>query len=168
MNNYQSYRTKKDTLSFTVFTAFIFPLFCDITTRYHFAVCSFLRRHVISAQTKPREYLTGNDQSQRTYYSVYFIQFIISLFYIFICFNNFVFMVFLIYTFIYIFYLSRRIMQISNHFNTWDWARDVLVPGLFEDGKYFTLNSSSPYIGNGDAVLVGMPRLRAKSQRRYF
>ena len=94
MNNYQSYRTKKDTLSLTVFTAFIFPLFCDITTRYHFAVCSFLRRHVISAQTKPREYLTGNDQSQRTYYSVYFIQFIISLFYIFICFNNFVFMVF--------------------------------------------------------------------------
>ena len=78
--------------------------------RYHFAVCSFLRRHVISAQTKPREYLTGNDQSQRTYYSVYFIQFIISLFYIFICFNNFLFMVFLIYTFVYIFYLSRRIM----------------------------------------------------------
>ena len=51
-------------------------------------------------------------------------------------------------------------MQISNHFNTWDWIRDVLVPGLFEDGKYFTLNSSSPYIGDGDAVLVGMPRLR--------
>ena len=51
-------------------------------------------------------------------------------------------------------------MQISNHFNTWDWVRDVLVPGLFEDGKYFTLNSSSPYIGDGDAVLVGMPRLR--------
>ena len=47
-------------------------------------------------------------------------------------------------------------MQISNHFNTWDWVRDVLVPGLFEDGKYFTLNSSSPYIGDGDAVLVGM------------
>ena len=35
-----------------------------------------------------------------------------------------------------------------------------MVPGLFEDGKYFTLNSSSPYIGDGDAVLVGMPRLR--------
>ena len=34
------------------------------------------------------------------------------------------------------------------------------MPGLFEDGKYFTLNSSSPYIGDGDAVLVGMPRLR--------
>ena len=107
-NNYQSYRTKKDTLSFIIYL--FFPLFCDLTTRYHFSMCSFLRRHVISAQTKPREYLTGNDQSQRTYYSVYFIQFIISLFYIFICFNNFVFMVFLIYIFIYIFYLSRRIM----------------------------------------------------------
>ena len=35
-----------------------------------------------------------------------------------------------------------------------------MVPGLFEGGKYFTLNSSSPYIGDGDAVLVGMPRLR--------
>ena len=104
MNNYQSYRTKKGHA--LIYNTFIFPLFCDITTRYHFAVCWFLRRHVISAQTKPRDYLTGNDQSQRTYYSVYFIQFIISLFYIFICFN----MVFLIYTFIYIFYLSRRIM----------------------------------------------------------
>ncbi|XP_022800666.1 polycystic kidney disease protein 1-like 2 [Stylophora pistillata] len=50
--------------------------------------------------------------------------------------------------------------MISNHFNTWDWARDVLVPGLFEDGKKVILNSSSPYIGDGDAVLVGMPRLR--------
>lgn len=65
-NNYQSYRTKKDTLSFTIYL--FFPLFCDLTTRYHFSMCSFLRRHVISAQTKPREYLTGNDQSQRTYY----------------------------------------------------------------------------------------------------
>ena len=44
MNNYQSYRTKKDTLSFTIHL--FFPLFCD----YHYAVCSFLRRYVISAQ----------------------------------------------------------------------------------------------------------------------
>ena len=35
------------------------------------------------------------------------------------------------------------------------WYQD-----FFEDGKYFTLNGSSPYIGDGDAVLVGMPRLR--------
>ncbi|XP_022807270.1 polycystic kidney disease protein 1-like 2 [Stylophora pistillata] len=50
--------------------------------------------------------------------------------------------------------------KISDRFNTWNWLRDVLVPGLFEDGKDVTLNSSSPYIGDGDAVLVGMPRLR--------
>ena len=137
--------------------------------RYHFAVCSFLRRHVISAQTKPREYLTGNDQSQRTYYLiVYFIQFIISLFYIFICFNNFLFMVFLIYTFIYIFICPAescrsQITSIHGTGHVTFWYQD-----FFEDGKYFTLNSSGPYIGNGDAVLVGMPRLRARSQRRYF
>ncbi|PFX34823.1 Polycystic kidney disease protein 1-like 2 [Stylophora pistillata] len=50
--------------------------------------------------------------------------------------------------------------KISDHFNTWNWLRDVLVPGLFEDGKDVTLISSSPFIGDGDAVLVGMPRLR--------
>ena len=55
--------------------------------------------------------------------------------------------------------------------NTWDWARDVLVQGLFEDGKDVTLTSSSPYVGDGDAVLVGMPRLRqlrVKEGTLYF
>ena len=36
--------------------------------------------------------------------------------------------------------------------------RDILVPGLYEDGKHPT--GPSPYIGDGEAVLVGMPRLR--------
>lgn len=43
--------------------------------------------------------------------------------------------------------------------NTWDWVRSVLVPGLYDDGKGMQVGSG-PYIGDGDAVLVGMPRLR--------
>ena len=41
-----------------------------------------------------------------------------------------------------------------------DWAREVLVPALYEDGKDVGGTGSSPYTGDGDAVLVGMPRLR--------
>jgi len=44
--------------------------------------------------------------------------------------------------------------------NTWDWVRNVLVPGLYDDGKDLSSVSSGPYVGDGDAVLVGMPRLR--------
>jgi len=42
----------------------------------------------------------------------------------------------------------------------WDWIRDVLIPGIYEDRKDVALSNSTPYIGDGDAVLVGMPRLR--------
>lgn len=126
MNNYQSYRTKKDTLSFTIHL--FFPLFCDLTTRYHYAVCSFLRRHVISAQvnilqatinlnaliiqfispsnghwsiskcSNEARRISYRQQSISTHLLFQFIPyiFIISLFYI--------------HTFIYFFYLSRRIM----------------------------------------------------------
>ena len=42
----------------------------------------------------------------------------------------------------------------------WDWIRDVLIPGIYEDRKDVRMSNSTPYIGDGDAVLVGMPRLR--------
>ena len=42
----------------------------------------------------------------------------------------------------------------------WDWIRDVLIPGIYEDRKDVALSNSTPYIGDGDAVLIGMPRLR--------
>ena len=50
----------------------------------------------------------------------------------------------------------------------WDWARDVLIPGLYEDSKDVTLSNSTPYTGDGDAVLVGMPRLRQLRVRKRF
>ena len=43
--------------------------------------------------------------------------------------------------------------------STWHWAQEVFLPGLFQDGKQ-QLNTSGPYVGDGQAVLVGMPRLR--------
>ena len=42
----------------------------------------------------------------------------------------------------------------------WDWIRDVLIPGIYEDRKDVALSNSTPYIGDGEAVLVGMPLLR--------
>ena len=42
----------------------------------------------------------------------------------------------------------------------WNWIRDVLIPGIYEDRKDVALSNSTPYIGDGEAVLVGMPRLR--------
>lgn len=42
----------------------------------------------------------------------------------------------------------------------WDWIRDILIPGIYEDRKDVALSNSTPYIGDGEAVLVGMPRLR--------
>jgi len=48
----------------------------------------------------------------------------------------------------------------------WDWARDVLIPGIYEDSKDVTLSNSTPYTGDGDAVLVGMPRLRQLRVRK--
>lgn len=42
----------------------------------------------------------------------------------------------------------------------WNWVRDVLIPGVYEDMKDVAFSNSTPYIGDGEAVLVGMPRLR--------
>ena len=42
----------------------------------------------------------------------------------------------------------------------WQWLRDVLIPGIYKDGKDVAFSNSTSYIGDGDAVLVGMPRLR--------
>lgn len=42
----------------------------------------------------------------------------------------------------------------------WNWVRDVLIPGIYEDMKDVAFSNSTPYIGDGEAVLVGMPRLR--------
>ena len=42
----------------------------------------------------------------------------------------------------------------------WDWIREILIPGIYEDRKDVALLNSTPYIGDGEAVLVGMPRLR--------
>ena len=42
----------------------------------------------------------------------------------------------------------------------WDWIRGILIPGIYEDRKDVALSNSTPYIGDGEAVLVGMPRLR--------
>ena len=50
--------------------------------------------------------------------------------------------------------------QISSHETMWDWIRDLLIPGIYEDRKDVVLSNSTPYIGDGEAVLVGMPRLR--------
>ena len=42
----------------------------------------------------------------------------------------------------------------------WDWILNILIPGIYEDRKDVALSNSTPYIGDGEAVLVGMPRLR--------
>ena len=48
----------------------------------------------------------------------------------------------------------------------WDWIRGVLIPGIYEDRKDVAMSNSTPYIGDGDAVLVGMPRLRQLRVRK--
>jgi len=50
--------------------------------------------------------------------------------------------------------------QISSHKTMWDWILNILIPGIYEDRKDVALSNSTPYIGDGEAVLVGMPRLR--------
>ena len=42
----------------------------------------------------------------------------------------------------------------------WEWTRDVLIPGLYDDNKDVRFSNASPYTGDGETVLVGMPRLR--------
>ena len=50
--------------------------------------------------------------------------------------------------------------QISSHKKMWDWIREALIPGIYEDRKDVAMSNFTPYIGDGEAVLVGMPRLR--------
>lgn len=42
------------------------------------------------------------------------------------------------------------------------------MPGLFQDGKQQQQNASGPYVGDGEAVLVGMPRLRQLRVKKGF
>ena len=52
--------------------------------------------------------------------------------------------------------------------STWHWVQEVLVPGLFQDGKQQQQNASGPYVGDGEAVLVGMPRFRQLRVKKGF
>ena len=56
--------------------------------------------------------------------------------------------------------ITGLLFQISSHETLWDWIRDVLIPGIYEDRKDMAMSNSTPYIGDGEAVLVGIPRLR--------
>ena len=42
----------------------------------------------------------------------------------------------------------------------WQWLQDVLLPGIYQDGKDVAFLNSTAFTGDGDVVLVGMPRLR--------
>ncbi|XP_078344032.1 polycystin family receptor for egg jelly-like [Oculina patagonica] len=59
-----------------------------------------------------------------------------------------------------------QLSEISSHGKMWDWVRDVLIPGIYEDRKDGAFSNSTPYIGDGEAVLVGMPRLRQLRVRK--
>ena len=40
----------------------------------------------------------------------------------------------------------------------WKWLQEVLLPGIYQDNEDLAFSNSTTFIG--DAVLVGMPRLR--------
>ena len=42
----------------------------------------------------------------------------------------------------------------------WQWLQDVLLPGIYQDGDDLAFSNSTTFTGEGDVVLVGMPRLR--------
>ena len=42
----------------------------------------------------------------------------------------------------------------------WQWLQDVLLPGIYQDGEELAFSNSTTFTGEGDVVLVGMPRLR--------
>ena len=42
----------------------------------------------------------------------------------------------------------------------WQWLQDVLLPGIYQDGEDLAFSNSTKFTGEGDVVLVGMPRLR--------
>ena len=51
-------------------------------------------------------------------------------------------------------------MQITSQVKMWEWTRNVLIPGLYDDNKDVSFSNATPYTGDGETVLVGMPRLR--------
>ena len=42
----------------------------------------------------------------------------------------------------------------------WQWLQDVLLPGIYQDGEDLAFSNSTTFTGEGDVVLIGMPRLR--------
>ena len=42
----------------------------------------------------------------------------------------------------------------------WKWLQDILLPGIYQDDEDLSFSNSTTFTGEGDAVLVGMPRLR--------
>ena len=42
----------------------------------------------------------------------------------------------------------------------WKWLQDILLPGIYQDDEDLSFSNSTMFTGEGDAVLVGMPRLR--------
>ena len=42
----------------------------------------------------------------------------------------------------------------------WQWLQDVLLPGIYQDDEDLAFSNSTMFTGEGDVVLVGMPRLR--------
>ena len=42
----------------------------------------------------------------------------------------------------------------------WQWLQDVLLTGIYQDDEDLAFSNSTTFTGEGDAVLVGMPRLR--------
>lgn len=63
-------------------------------------------------------------------------------------------------------FLCPFVFQISSKLKTWEWVRQVLIPGLYEDTKDVSFFNTTPYIGDGEAVLVGIPRLRQLRVKR--
>ena len=42
----------------------------------------------------------------------------------------------------------------------WQWLQEVLLPGIYQDGEDLAFSNSTTFTGEGDVVLIGMPRLR--------
>ena len=42
----------------------------------------------------------------------------------------------------------------------WQWLRNVLLPGIYQGDEDLAFSNSTTFTGEGDTVLVGMPRLR--------
>ena len=58
--------------------------------------------------------------------------------------------------------------QINSTMTFWRWARDKLVPSLYDVKWYngWKFSYKEGFIGNREAFIVGMPRFRQKRVRR--